>query len=71
MPALCIFGLDFDNNIVIFEVCILKIVLCQRLVKKQKSLASGPKMSDFGILILKFEKFFVIFEISYLEYFYI
>ena len=34
MPNLCIFGLEFENTIVIFEISVLEFVLLQSLVQK-------------------------------------
>ena len=37
MLDLRIFGVKFENTIVIFEICVLEFVLLQSLVQKQKS----------------------------------
>ena len=37
MPDLRIFGVEFENATVLYEICILKFVLLQGLVQKQKS----------------------------------
>ena len=58
MLDLRIFGEEFENNIVICEICVLEFVLLQSLVQKQKScrekkrkcLNLGPKMPYLGIL---------------------
>ena len=50
---LCIFGLEFENNIVIFEIGTLEFVKFQNLAKKQKCLNLGPKMSYLGIFGLE------------------
>ena len=42
MPYLGIFGLEFDDNILIFEISILEFVQLQNFVKKQKYLNLGP-----------------------------
>ena len=68
MPDLGIFGLEFENNFVIFEIRTLKFVYLQNFTKKQKCLTLGPKMPDLGILGLEFENNIVIFEISTLEF---
>ena len=44
MPYLGIFGLEFEENIVRFEIKSLEFVLQQSLVQKQKSLNLVPKM---------------------------
>ena len=46
MSNLRIFGLEFENTIVIFEINVLEFVLLQSLVQKQKSLNLGPKRPD-------------------------
>ena len=54
MPDLCVFGLEFENNIVIFEISILECVYLQNFAKKQKCLNLGPKMPYLGIFGLEF-----------------
>ena len=49
MPDFDIFGLEFEINVVIFEISTLKLVLFQNFVKKQKCLNLGPKMPDLCI----------------------
>ena len=49
MPDLGIFGLERENNIVIFEINTFEFVLLQNFVKKQKCLNLGPKMPILGI----------------------
>ena len=68
MPDLAIFGLEFENNIVIFEMSTLKSVYLQNFTKKQKCLTLGPKVPDLGILGLIFENNIVIFEINTQEF---
>ena len=63
IPNFCIFGLEFENIFLIFEISLLKFVLLQSLVK-EKHLNLGPKMFDLGIFGLEFEKNIVIFEIT-------
>ena len=63
-----IFGVEFENIFIIFEICVLEFVLLQSLVQKQKSLNLGPKMLYVGIFRLEFEKNIVIFEISTLKF---
>ena len=45
---LCIFGLEFENNIVIFEIGTLEFVKFQNLAKKTKMLKFGTKNVLFG-----------------------
>ena len=68
MPYLSTFAMEFENNIVIFEISILKFAYLQNFTKKRKCLNSVPKMADFGIFGLEFENNIVIFEISTLEF---
>ena len=68
MPDLAIFGLEFENNILIFEMSTLKSAYLQHFTKKQKCLTLGPKVPDLGILGLEFENNIVIFEINTLEF---
>ena len=44
MPDLGIFGLEFENNIVIFEISTLEFVYFQNFMERQKHLNFGPKM---------------------------
>ena len=50
---LCIFGLEFENNIVIFEISTLEFVKFQNMAKKQKCLNLEPEMSYLGIFRLE------------------
>ena len=68
MSDLGIFRLEFESNIFIFEIGILKFVYLQNFTKKQKCLNFGTKMPDLCIFGLKFESNIVIFEISILEF---
>ena len=68
MPDLRIFGLEFENTIVIFEISVLELVLLQSLVQKWKSLNLRPKMPFLGTFGMEFENNIVIFEISTLEF---
>ena len=43
MSGLGIFGLEFENNVVIFEISALEFVLLQNFEKNQKCLNLGPK----------------------------
>ena len=54
MPYLGIFGLEFENNIVIFEINTLEFVKLLNPVKKWKCLTLGPKMPYLGIFRLEF-----------------
>ena len=65
MPIL---GLDFKNIIVIFETSVLEFVLVQSLMETPKPLNSRPKMPNLGTFGLKVETYFVIFEISTIEF---
>ena len=56
MPDLGIFGLEFENNIVIFEISTLEFVQLQNFAEKQKCLNLGPKMPYLGIFGLQFQK---------------
>ena len=49
-----IFGLEFEINIVIFEISTLGFNLLQNNVKKQKYLNLGPEMPYLGIFGLEF-----------------
>ena len=60
MPDLGIFGLEFENNIVIFEISTLQFVYLQNFTKKQKCLNLGPKIPYLGIFGLEFLKTVVI-----------
>ena len=68
MLNLRIFGLEFENIVVMIHINVLDIALLQSLVQKQKCLNLGSKMSYFGIFGLKLEKTVVIFEISTLKF---
>ena len=68
MNDLGTFGLEFENNFVIFETSTLEFVCMQNFTKKQKYLNLGQKMNDLGTFGLEFENNFVIFEISTLEF---
>ena len=54
MSHLGIFGLEFENNIVIFEISTLEFVKLQNFAKKQKCLNLGPKIPHLGIFGLEF-----------------
>ena len=68
MFDLCIYGLEFQNNIVIFEISTLKLVCLQNFTKKQKFLTLGLKMFYLCIFELEFENNIIIFEIRTLEF---
>ena len=71
------FGLEFENNIVIFEISTLEFVWLQNFAKKQKCLNLEPKMPYLGVFDQKcliwvflgknFKNAIVIFEISTLK----
>ena len=68
MSDLCIFGLEFQSSIVIFEISTLKLVSLQNFTKKQKFLTLGLKMSYLCIFELEFENKIIIFESRTLEF---
>ena len=68
MLDLGIFGLEFESNIVIFEISTLEFVYLQNFGRKQKCLNLEPKMPYLRIFGLEFENNIVIFEISTLEF---
>ena len=49
MPDLCIFGLGFENNIVIIQISTLKFFYLQNFTEKQKCLNFELKMLYLGI----------------------
>ena len=53
MPDSGILGLEFENNIFIFEISPLEFVLLQSLEEKLKFLNLGAKMPYLGILGLE------------------
>ena len=82
MPGLDIFGLEFGNNLAIFEISTLKFLILQIFRKKQKSLNLRPKMPYLGIfeknalfgyfwgrIVVK--KTIAIFELSTLKFAYL
>ena len=60
--------MEFENNVVIFEICTLKFDYLQNFMLKQKCLNFGPTVPDLGIFVLEFENDIVIFEISTLQF---
>ena len=68
MIYLGILGLEFENNIVIFEISTLEFVYLQNFVRKRKCLNLGQKKPYFGTFGQEFQNFFVIFEIRTLEF---
>ena len=68
-PDLYILGLEFENNIVIFQISTFEFVLLQNFAEKHKCLNLGPNILDLGVLGLEFENNIVIFQISTLEFF--
>ena len=69
IPDLHILVMEFENTIVITEICVLEFLLLKSFVQKNKSLHLGPKMLDFGIFEMEIGNNIVIFEISTLEFF--
>ena len=61
IPKLSVFGLEFENIIVMVQISILEFVLLQSVVQKNKSLNLERKMPYFRIFGLELEKI-VIFE---------
>ena len=72
------FGLEFENNIVKFEISTLEFVYLQNFAKKQKYLNLGLKLLSLGIFNQKclicvflghnFQIIVVIFEIRTLKF---
>ena len=48
IPDLAIFGLEFENNILIFEISTLEFALLQNFEEKRKCLNVGRKMLYLG-----------------------
>ena len=65
MPFLTIFVLEFENDIIIFEITALQFA---NMVEKQKLLNLGLKMAYLGIFGTEFQKIIAVFEISVLEF---
>ena len=61
-PGFGIFGLEFENNFVIFEINLLKIVSLQNLAQKIKILHMVPKMAYLGFLLRKMGHFGLFWE---------
>ena len=51
-----IFGLEFQNNIIIFQINILEFNSFQNFVKKRKWLNEGSKMPSFGFFRVELKK---------------
>ena len=68
MFYLGIFGLEFQNNIVIFEISTPQFVKLRHFVKKLKCLNFGQKSLIWVIFGLKFENNIFIFEMSTVEF---
>ena len=66
MPYLDIFGLEFKNPDVIFEISTLEFVLYNNF--QRKCLNLGSKMLYLDIYGKEFHKTFVVFEISTIEF---
>ena len=67
IPDLGIFALEFENNIVTFEISTLKFVYLRNFTEK-KYLNSGPKMPDLGMFGLEFNNNIVMLEIHALDF---
>ena len=57
-----VFGPEFQNTIVIFDISTLKFVELQNFTKKEKCLNCGPKVPSFGTFKLEISK-----KMSYLK----
>ena len=68
MPDLEILGLEFENNIVIFEISTLEFVQLPNIMEKQQCLNLEPNMPDFCIFGQEFENNIPIFEINTLGF---
>ena len=67
MPCVDIFGLEFENNIIMLETNTLNLSNCKISWKKQKCLNLGPKiLLCVLIFVLEFENNIVIFGICVL-----
>ena len=64
MPYLGVLGSNFENPLSYLKSAPSNLPYYEVWCKKQKSLNMGPKMSDFGILVLEVENNIVIFEIT-------
>ena len=54
MSYLVVLGINFENNIFIFQISTLEFVLLQSLLQKLRSLNLGPKMPDYSNVGLEF-----------------
>ena len=64
MPDLYILGLEFESNIVIFQISTFEFALLQNFAEKHKCLNLGPNMPDLGVFGLEFENNIVIFKLA-------
>ena len=64
MPDWGIFGLEFQNYVVMFEICNLKFDCFLNFTSKQKYLNFRPKMRDLGIFDLELAYNIVMSEIG-------
>ena len=71
MIYLGIFWLEFEKNIVRFEINIFELILFQRLGQKEISLNLKQKMPDLRIFGLAFRNNIVIFKMNTLEFVYL
>ena len=62
MSDLCIFGPEFGNNIVIFEISTLELFNCKILRKKTPNFCTKNVL--LGVSAQEFSKAIVIFEIN-------
>ena len=67
MPNLCVFGLEFENIFVMFQISDLEFVLLQSLVQKQKWVKTDQKWVIRVFLSWNLKENIVIFEISTLD----
>ena len=68
MPYLGAFGLELENNIVIFKITTLEYVWLQNFVKKMKMRKFETKMPYLDTFGLEFQNATAIFEITTLEF---
>ena len=68
LPYLGIFGLEFENNIDIFEMSKLILFQLQSLAKKTKMPKFGTKNTLFGYFWARILKIIIIFEITTLKF---
>ena len=64
MPYLAVFGLEFENDFIIFEISTLGFVYLQCLLQIKNYLNKGQNMPFLGISEVELEKINVVFEIT-------